>query len=97
VRHFLEWPETAQTLKRCDRNRHLGLVVVILVLFGVLLVQLFRQLLVRVCLDRKCFLRRQDLEQEWQLLSVLLHDIVAHEHLVVLDEVLQRAFRLIVV
>jgi hypothetical protein len=38
VRHFLQWPETAHALKGCDRDRHLGLVVVVLVLFGVLLV-----------------------------------------------------------
>jgi hypothetical protein len=72
-------------------------VVVVLVFFGVFLVELLCKLLVRMCLDREGLLRRQDLEQEGQLLSVLLPDIVAHERLVVLDEVLQGAFRLVVI
>lgn len=92
--YLIQRPEAAQPLEGRDRNRHLGLVVVVLVLFGVLGVQLLRELFVRVRLDRERFLNGQHLEQEGQLLAVASGHVGPEQHLVVLHHVDQAALRL---
>ena len=82
--------EATEAFKWCDGDRHLGLVVVIWVVLGILGVELPGKLLVGMGLDAERLVDGEDLEQEWELATVTFCDLGGHESLVNLDHVEQR-------